>query len=507
MKKLLLATLMLLVAFTSPEKIHLLYTTLNPDSISSHLAFYKLFPDSTDGKKALADAWKLLAKERASGSLPITLLSDHSISSVVTLITKAEGVEALELNPQELALIQSITDKLPNKTLKSSTSKSEEELLKLPSEEIDLSRALLLAQAADSPSLAGKIDTYEAVIDLMALQILARVPMTATPEQKIREINRFIFEEMGYRFPPHSVFVKNVDRYTYLPSVIDSRRGVCLGVSILYLSLAQRLNLPLEAITPPGHIYVRYKDEDKTINIETTARGIHIETEEYMGIEMRPFEPRTTKEVVGMAYVNEASVHWQNEQYKEALRCYNKALPYLEDDLMVKEFMGYNLLFSDQQQEAKQLLKEIYDQVKDKDDLAYAEIIEDYLAGKADKEAIKAAFLHVEQDRASLELKKERLEKALILYPKFRSGYFFLAVTWLQLDRYKEALALLEKYIDLAPQDQNAHYFLSQLYAMRSNYVKSWEHLHLAEALQKPDRKPSKTLKNLRKELAQRSPE
>jgi hypothetical protein len=141
MKKLLLLAVLLFTAYTTPEKIHLLYTTLNPDSISSHLAFYKLFPNSPDGKKALAEAWKLLAKERASGSLPNTLLSDHSISSVVTLITKAEGVEALELTSDELTLIQSITDMLPNKSLECSRAKTEEEVLKLPSSEIDLSRA------------------------------------------------------------------------------------------------------------------------------------------------------------------------------------------------------------------------------------------------------------------------------------------------------------------------------------------------------------------------------
>lgn len=508
MKKWLIPLLVLLSAFATSEKIHLLYTTLNPDSIPAHLAFYKAFPNSPEGKKALAEAWKLLTKEdTASSSLPTTLLSDTSINSIVTLITKAEGVETVELSSKELSIIQSITKHLPNKKFQGHLAQSEQEVLLLPSNEIDLSRSLLLAQAADNPLLLTKIDTYEALIDLMALQILARAPLNSSPEKKIREINRFIFEEMGYRFPPHSVFVKNVDRYTYLPSVIDSRKGVCLGVSILYLALAQRLDLPLEVITPPGHIYVRFCEGDNTINIETTARGIHIDTEYYMGIEMKPFLPRTTKEVIGMAYVNEASVHWQNENYQEALRCYNKALPYLGDDLLTQEFMGYNHLFLGENERARALLQKVYDQAEDKEELSHVVIIEDFLSGRADKEALQAAFMHVEQDRNSLIEKKERLEKAIQRYPKFRAGYFFLAVTWLQLDRFKEALALLEKYSSMTPNDQNAHYLLSQLYAMRSNYVKSWEHLHLAEELTKPDRAPSKTLKALRRELALRSPE
>src|SRR5665647_1570782 len=105
----------------------------------------------------------------------------------------------------------------------------------------------------------------------MALQILARLPPKASPQQKILKINELIFDEMRFRFPPHSLYAKDIDVYTFLPSVLDSHRGVCLGVSILYLCIAQRLDLNLEMITPPGHIYVRYRTTDQTINIETTA--------------------------------------------------------------------------------------------------------------------------------------------------------------------------------------------------------------------------------------------
>jgi regulator of sirC expression with transglutaminase-like and TPR domain len=102
----------------------------------------------------------------------------------------------------------------------------------------------------------------------MALQILARLPENASSEEMIRVMNEMLFNEMRFRFPPQSLGIKEVDLYTVLPSVLDSRRGVCLGVSIIYLCLAQRLDLNLEVITPPGHIYVRYVDP-KTLEFET----------------------------------------------------------------------------------------------------------------------------------------------------------------------------------------------------------------------------------------------
>src|ERR1700761_5200171 len=127
-----------------------------------------------------------------------------------------------------------------------------------------------------------KIRSYEALIDLMALQILTRITFEDPPAKKIRAINHFIFEEMGFRFPPHSSHAKDIDLYTFLPSVLDSRRGVCLGVSILYISLAQRLKLDLQMVTPPGHIFVCWRQGKEVINIETTARGIHIPDEKYL---------------------------------------------------------------------------------------------------------------------------------------------------------------------------------------------------------------------------------
>ena len=55
--------------------------------------------------------------------------------------------------------------------------------------------------AEDTPAARQKVESYEANIDLMALQILARLPDHPAPAQIIRAINDYIFEEMRFRFP------------------------------------------------------------------------------------------------------------------------------------------------------------------------------------------------------------------------------------------------------------------------------------------------------------------
>lgn len=215
-------------------------------------------------------------------------------------------------------------------------------MLALPPEEIDLSRGLLINQFNENKE---SIRQYEASLDLMALQILARLPHGASPITQIQAINRFIFQEMRFRFPPHSLYAKDIDLYTFLPSVLDSREGVCLGISILYLSLAQRIGLPLEIITPPGHIYIRYRDGIKVINIETTARGINLPSDVYLGIDTRRLHERTIKEVIGMAFINQASVAWGLNEYETTTKLYEIAKDYVPNDPLLKFFLGLNYLF------------------------------------------------------------------------------------------------------------------------------------------------------------------
>lgn len=498
--------IVLALAFFSftQEKIHVLYTSLNPLSISEHLAFYQLFPETQDGKKSLQDAWNLLCKNGSptvSPTLSLEFLPQSAINSLVTFITKTEGEKTPNLLPHDLKVIQELGVYLPNRKLKGYFAKSEEEVLALPPHEVDLSRGLLLSQDSNE-----KVDSYEALIDLMALQILTRISLNDPPEKKIRAINHFIFEEMGYRFPPHSVYAQDIDLYTYLPSVIDSRRGVCLGVSILYLALSQRLGLNLQALTPPGHIYVRYFSPEKTINIETTARGIHIDTKEYLGIESEAIPIRSIKDVIGLAYFNEASVHWQNKNFQKALKCYQKASLYLPDDLLLKELMGFNYLFVGDIAQGNELLQEVYQKGGGHDQYAQKTVVEDYLNGKVNPEGIQTLFLHVDEKRDSLLVKKNALEAILQKWPDFRAAYFHLAVTWLQLNRHKEALLALQQYEEKEQMDPTAQYFLAQLYAIRSNFPKAWNHFHKAEKLLK-DRDPlPETIVELKKSLAEYCP-
>jgi len=259
-------------------------------------------------------------------------------------------------------------------------------------------------------------------------------------------------------------------------------------------------------ITPPGHIYVRYRSGDQIINIETTARGIHMECQRYLGVNTRSLQQRTIREVIGMAHFNQASAFWQQGNYDSALSAYQKAEPYMRGDPLLKELMGYVLLLSGKKEEGEKLLWDIKDHVPEYA-LVKGSIAEDYFNGFVDYDGIKTVYAKTEEDRQSILNQKEALKKVLERCPRFKSGILSLAGIWLQLHRTGEALEVLRSYIALDNGDPEAHYYMSVLSAQRLDYPKAWYHLQQAEAIAKSHQYKCKDLVDLRRELLNCCPE
>ncbi len=462
------------------EKLNTLYSSLASRSISEHLAFYQLYPSTDQGKQALSDAWSLLCAHRSDTKLDEVNISlpNMEIGPIISLVNKEPFETETPTDPEGLSLIERIGDHLTHNKLKGHYVWSIDAVKNLKNDEVDLARALLIYQFDKDPEMTNKIRQYEATIDLMALQILAMLPETASNDEKIDAINTFIFHEKQFRFPPHSLWVKDIDHYTFLPSVLDNRLGVCLGVSILYLSIGQRLNIPLEIVTPPGHIFLRYNNR----NIETTARGISPPSREYLGINTRHLQTRSIKEVIGLAFVNQASVAWGQKDHKKAVKLYEQALPFMEGDPLLKMLLGYNYLFVNKKKQGRALLKEIESLTFDH--AVYKETVpEDYLQGRVNSEGIQAIFEHVDETYNSIVKKQKKLKKILKSYPYFRDGLLQLATTYLQLGHTREALDTLLKYHKIDPNNPTVEYYLSLLCTKRLRYQEAWDHLKIAQAI------------------------
>ncbi len=485
-----------------------LFHSLDSRSVIQQLAFYELYPDTKDGQKAWQQAWKLLSHGAEIDEIlpPSEGLPLIDVRAIISLVThRSSSQDAPILTADQLKLLNELGKKLPNRTKPGAHVWTKEEVLALPPEKIDLARGLLINQFDADPDAKKKILQYEAMLDLMALEIRASLPRNASPTEKIDAINHFIFEEMHFRFPPHSLYAKDIDLYTFLPAVLDSREGVCLGVSILYLSLAQRLDLELEIITPPGHIYLRYNEGDRLINIETTARGINLPSEVYLGINTRSLQERNIKDVIGLAFINHASVFWELGKYNETVTLYEKAQTYLPEDRLLKLFLGLNYLFIGETSKGRKLLEELRNFT-----FSYAvspeTMAEDYLTGRTDVQGIKNIFLHVDETRASILAKQAKLQETLQRFPRFRSGLFQYAITWLQLGRPAEALEALNRYHQLDARDASIEYYLSCLLFERMDYPRAWAHFTSVDKILQARHHNPKALQQLRLQLLHFSP-
>ena len=82
------------------------------------------------------------------------------------------------------------------------------------------------------------------------------------------DVNAVVFGELGFEREIHST----ASRFFQLSSVIDQRRGNCLGLGALYLAIGERIGVPLDGVLLPGHFFVRTRGTSRH-NVELLRRG------------------------------------------------------------------------------------------------------------------------------------------------------------------------------------------------------------------------------------------
>lgn len=489
----------------SDAAVHTLYHSISENDISKLLAFYQLYPDTIYGNRALHSAWENLQKHRTE-KIPMGSgidIPNINIDTMIQFLSQTPTGRKNLLNNDQIELLERISDHLMNRKLKGHQIWNKEELMRVEAEEIDLSRAILLHEFDDIHT----IRQYEVFLDCMALQILATLPLSATPIDKIHALNNWIFYERQFRFPPHSLWPKDIDSYTLLAQVIDNRQGVCLGVSILYLCLAQRLGVSLQIFTPPGHIYLSYTDDNQTINIETTARGRNVPTRDYLSSNIRLLQKRSLREVVGMVFINQGSKFLRLQDYTKAIQFYDKAIMYLPDDPVVKELLGFMLLFTKtREKEAIDLLSSVSNNFNPA--LIYqSSIAKDYLENRINLEGVKTLWLPIKEARESILEKNRQLQKLIEEFPITREGLFHLAISYLQLSNTIEAEKVLLRYITIAPGHPTVHYYLSILAKKHMNLPSAWKHYRIAASIIQSSNGNLYSLQNLYQQLQSLLPE
>jgi regulator of sirC expression with transglutaminase-like and TPR domain len=132
-------------------------------------------------------------------------------------------------------------------------------------EQIDVAYTALLFASEVYPSL--NINGYLNLLDGMADKIRPRLACSH-PVVALRE---FLSDELGFRGNADDYFDP---RNSYLNHVLDRRTGIPISLSVVYIEVARRLDLPLVGIGLPGHFIVRYDGDDGPLYLDPFNGGV-----------------------------------------------------------------------------------------------------------------------------------------------------------------------------------------------------------------------------------------
>jgi regulator of sirC expression with transglutaminase-like and TPR domain len=116
--------------------------------------------------------------------------------------------------------------------------------------------AFLIAKLA-YPDLS--IPHYVECLDHLAEEFRAKWLATESPSGKAaRQLSTFLFKDKG--FSGNRTQYYDPDN-SYMNRVIETRQGIPISLSALYVFVGKRLNLPLAGVGMPGHFLVKLEGE------------------------------------------------------------------------------------------------------------------------------------------------------------------------------------------------------------------------------------------------------
>ena len=103
----------------------------------------------------------------------------------------------------------------------------------------------------------------------LAERVRPALAAATTDDQVVSAFNRVLLEEEGFSYDRVAGNPENF----LLGSVLSRKQGNCLGLSMLYLAVAERLSVPFRGVCLPSHCFVRYEGNGTVRNVEFASRG------------------------------------------------------------------------------------------------------------------------------------------------------------------------------------------------------------------------------------------
>ena len=324
-----------------------------------------------------------------------------------------------------------------------------EEVLRLPEDQIDLATATLIASEYWSDFVQGR--RYLERLDTMALVIQTRLRQRRLPldHRAVPVINEYLFQELGLTPIAHA----NDPNDLFLHSVMDRRQGYCLSLSILYLSVAERLGLDLYGVVVPGHFFVRYDSGRVRFNIETTSNGASVPDDHYMTKFNVPENGRD-------------SIYMKNLNRRQTIGCFFNNLGNVYSEIgnvdMALVALERAVAINPTLSESRANLGNVYLQKG-----RVSDAVQQYRAALGLNPRDPKTYNNLGNAYMSLGQSADAgssYRQALQMDPNFADAYRNLALLYTRQERYTEALSQLNRAIALDSQNHQVYAQLGELY-------------------------------------------
>lgn len=123
---------------------------------------------------------------------------------------------------------------------------------------------------------------FEAELERLAARVKTRIKDAPDARAAVQRANEALYAELGLRTAKESAPGTEPPGDYFPHRVLKSKTGMCLGLTMVYLCVAERAGLPLKPAHGPQHIYLVYDDGTTRFGVESTDRGRIFEEKDYI---------------------------------------------------------------------------------------------------------------------------------------------------------------------------------------------------------------------------------
>lgn len=206
------------------------------------------------------------------------------------------------------------------------------ELSRISPETVPIEEIALLVAKERYPDLC--LQSYRNRLDEFVRNARHRIGGVVGGRAIAKGLSHYLFHEEGFRANHHDYYNPS---NSYFNDVLDQRTGIPISLSILYVAVGRRLQLPVAGVAFPGHFLVQYREPGDTFYIDTFNFGAQLNTAacrqrlkqqfgEAVAYRKEFLEPATNREILIRMLTNLKMCYMLRKKFDVVLTILNQIL-------------------------------------------------------------------------------------------------------------------------------------------------------------------------------------